>query len=106
MPVRFIGRTADHSSKGNLPRTLYGKPFPPDDVQALWNMWPTVVTVYWYPGIATFQLIEHVYGVQMNMGPEKAHSYDQWLIYLRAMEDERERKRLAGTTPTPAAVCS
>lgn len=84
MPVRFVP---------NERARLSDKEFPPEDVQALWHMWPTVLTLRWYPGIARFYLVDHEFGVESNFEAEEAADYDFWLRILKKLECERERRR-------------
>lgn len=98
MAVRF------HNDEFNPAATLYGKPFPPDDIQALWHMWPSVLTLRWYRGLGWFELVDHEFGVRRNITPEQAMDYDCWVTNLNTLERERERKRLARATGRVSGV--
>lgn len=97
MPVRW-GSRYPVGDVGNSNATLYGQPFPTPEIQALWSMWPSVMTVHWYAGLSRFHIVDHEYNVESNMESKDAMSYDCWFRTLNAMETERERKRLARAT--------
>lgn len=98
MPVRFYSPRAGGGRYEEDSTTLYSDPFPPEDVKALWAMWPSVMTVHWYAGLGRFHVVDHEYNVESNMEAKDAMSYDCWFRTLNAMETERERKRVALAT--------
>lgn len=85
MTVRLIHNDHDHAPVP-LNITLNGTPFPPEDIQALWNMVTPAITVQWSTGTNSFvlqrddgarrfgrtSLMPVVYG-------GKAFDYDTWV---------------------------
>lgn len=84
MTVRFL---IDHGTT-----TLWGTPFPPDDIQALWNMITDDITVHWSQGTSTFFLqradAPRRFGrtaLEPMIHVGNALDYDQWLQAIQVL---------------------
>ena len=92
MAVRFIKPGflgEDGSAMG--PCTLYGEPFPSEELQALWHMWPDRITIHWVPGLSQFVVYNTTYGTEGMLTAEAAKDVEQWrqrFMSLRAFKNE------------------
>jgi hypothetical protein len=95
MSVRF-NRNGLDSYFGNDPRvrdTLHGQPFPNDEVQALWHMWPSNLTLSWNRGFGYFVLQYDGGKYRWNISSEEANNYDYWLALLQRIETNHVIRR-------------
>lgn len=76
--------------------TLWGEPFPPDDIQALWNMITDDIIVQWSQGTATFFLqradAPRRFGrtaLEPMIIVARALEYDAWLQAIQVLLEAR-----------------
>lgn len=72
--------------------TLWGQPFPPDNIQALWNMITDDITVHWSQGTETFFLqradTPRTFGqtaLEPMINVANALNYDAWLRAIQVL---------------------
>ena len=84
-----VYRTYGSSDPSKNTTTLFGAPFPPDDVKAYWSLVPVDIYVQWYPGIGLFCVTKYpLYDHEQNhavagrIHARDAHKLSVWMTVI------------------------
>lgn len=97
MPVKLISAAGSISKRDSLGATLFGKPFPSEEIQAYWHMVPDWYVVRWWAGLSIFtvyrmvdpySLREHGHTIERRVMATEASKLETWMRVITELHRE------------------